>query len=478
MAHARSAVRHKLDKLTTANFELVHYVDPMGRPHALEAGAIPTITWPDGRWCYPANVYMLELARSGKSRRNRGGTLHTYATELSHLIWFCFNNGTDFIDLTDNQFRLFVNGLIAERSPRAPLAPVREPKTVRAIAHVCLDFLATVGRLYGLSAFIGPTGNIRAERVASRGRGNRGASTRQMSATTWSHHALPTPSPERTRQPISGATISAMREAAVSLNSDAYLKKRRLLLLRLLEITGGRRAEIAELSVSSVEAASTASRPMLELITVKGGPHRAGRTRFVPISQHDAQLLQEFAKFYRRPLVTKIRGKGNDDGCLLVSATTGQGLRANTITQEIALLRSTANIETQACAHMFRHRYITKMFVALLEQYQAQNIDDFRKVLYSEEELLHKVREWTGHVSLSSLERYLHLAVDEFTASSKIVDAAQAQLALGSFQTTLAELRHEIRDPSCAEGVATALGNLIENMLREFGAGMGSISKR
>ena len=67
---------------------------------------IPMLSWPDGRWCLPANIYMLELYHRGLSRKNHGGTLLTYAANITHLLRYCFDNQIDFPDLTDNQFAL------------------------------------------------------------------------------------------------------------------------------------------------------------------------------------------------------------------------------------------------------------------------------------------------------------------------------------------------------------------------------------
>lgn len=451
--------REKLYHLTTSSFALVHHVDARHRPHPLPAADVPTLTWPDGRWCVPANKFMIELCRNARSRRNRGGTLHTYATQISHLIRFCYDNQTDLIDLTDNQFTLFVRGLAAQRQD-APHGPsVRDSNTVRAIAHRCLEFLDCVGRFYGEQSFVGEAGCIRAEKVEVTS-GFRQNGRQASPVVTWHHHSLPTPEPQRKRLPVSEAAISELRMAVVKIPCSSFVRKRRFTLLRLLEITGGRRSEIRELTVASVLQAAAMACPMLRLITVKGRGRNKDRTREIPISRHDAMLLKEFAEKNRRPVIRKTCGLERDDGFLLVNEKTGKQLEANTVTQEIWLLRRGAGISYELCAHMFRHRYCTKLMIALIQQHEARNQDEFRRLLLSSEELKQKVCQWTGHSDTASLERYLHLAFEELTGASEIVDAAQLRSKVESLRATLQQVRLEGADATIDAVLAEFLSDL------------------
>jgi len=85
-------------------------------------------------------------------------------------------------------------------------------------------------------------------------------------------------------------------------------------------------------------------------------------------------------------------------------------------------LRDLAGIEQQTCAHMFRHRFITNMFIKLIEQYDLENKDSFRNALMDLETLKVHIKEISGHKNISSLEHYIHLAKSELTNIDKVLN--------------------------------------------------------
>lgn len=430
----------KLYSLTSPNFNLLSHVSHDGIPYPLDSGSVPTLWWPDGRWCYPANLYMAALVRKAFSRRNRGGTLHTYATQLSHLLRFCFYNNTDFIELTDNKFTLFARGLAGGNEGKRE----RNQNSARAICAVALDFLEFVGNLYGKSDFVSKGGTIRANRVSHQSRVKR---SRNYFYFSWVHPAIPSPAPVQERLPVAKASISLLRKAAIESSTSMFIRKRRLMMLLLLEITGGRRGELAELTLDSVINASKMEKPMLELVTLKGRGAHKNRVRVVPIAKHDVHLLEDYLELYRNPLVRRRLGKSTGDGRFLVSETTGRGLQANTISQELWDLRHLAGISGPACAHMFRHRFCTKLFVDLMEQHRTANKDEFKKYFLSNEDLKQKVCEWTGHRNINSLDRYLHLAFEETRRRDFAIDAVVIAKKLESFISLLEDHKLESTNP-------------------------------
>jgi len=418
------------------------------------------LAWPNGKWCLLANIYLLELYARGLSRKNRGGTLLTYAANISHLIRFCYNNKTDFIDLTDNQFTFFINGLISERSGVSPERLARTANSVIAIGRNCLEFLASVGRTYTDDGFIGSNGRIRAEqkefniRQESQPKG-KGKLVRKF----WHHRAFPTPDAKNKRLPISTDVINRLREAVASVSNSIYLRKRRYVMLKLLEITGGRRIEISELTVESVYQAAKMSEPMLKLITAK---KHEEKFRYIPISRHDVIFLLEFIEKNRRRIIRTTCGYKLDDGYVLVSETTGKKLQPNTITQEISALALAAGIKEKSCPHMFRHRFITKLFVALIEQHEFENADNFRRALLDTESIKQKIQEWTGHTNMSSLDVYINLAFEEVANFQKTYDIIKAQRSIDSFKETLKQLQEELRVGSSPAEISDRLQSLIE----------------
>ena len=260
----------KLYHLTSPNFRLPFHIDKDRQVMTTPAQDIPMLSWPDGRWCLPANVYMLELYDRGLSRKNHGGTLLTYAANISHLLRYCYDNKTDFPDLTYNQFAFFIKTLQGERRAKEPELYARDANSVIAIGRNCLDFLASAGRLYQDGELIGPKGRIRAEQkefeIRTEGaRNGKGTLMRKY----WHHRSFPTPDPKNKRLPISSGMVDQLRRSVESASGSMYQRKRRYAMLKLLEMTGGRRSEIAALTVESVYEASRMQEAALKLMTAK-----------------------------------------------------------------------------------------------------------------------------------------------------------------------------------------------------------------
>lgn len=454
--------KKKLYELTANEFVLPFYVDLERRNVTTSAADnIPMLHWPNGRWCTAANVYMLELYERGLSRKSGGGTLLTYATNISHLIRFCFYNNKELIDLTDNDFTFFIKTLQGERRARHSESLARDSNSAIAIGRNCIEFLMCVGRFYADNNFIGPKGRIIVQQrevdLNVQGRHSR----RRLRKKYWHHRSFPTPDPKKHRLPISTKNVDKLREVVLPASSSIYLRKRRYVTLKLLEVTGGRRYELSKLTVTSVAEAARMAEPALKLITIKNGG-AAEESRFLPIARHDLQFLLEFIDKNRRRIIRKTCGLENDDGFLLVSETTGHGLRANTITQEISILCKHAKISEKACPHMFRHRFITKLFVALIEQHNIENVDEFRKALLDTEELKQIVQEWTGHRDIKSLERYIHLAFRDAAGFSRTYNVVSVARAVESFKATLTQLNQEIRSGASPSETALQLERLIE----------------
>lgn len=455
----------KLYTFTSSDFEVYSHMTPNGDIVTTPADNIPMLRWPDNRWCWPANMYMSELYEHGLSRKDEGSTLKTYATQLSHLIRYCFSNRVDFLELTDDQFTFFIKSLQGERRPRDS-ALVREADTVISIGRTCLDFLKSVAHNHGLNNFIGPKGQIMAEQRQYQLTGDR-CYSKKIIRNYWHHRSFPTPDPKKRRLPIDSGTITKLQDAVLPASSSIFLRKRRYVMLRLLEITGARRAEVAALGIESVLDAAKQEYPMLKLVTRKKGGNRE-YVRLVPILHHDVQFLLEFIEKNRRFVVKRTCGVTHDDGYVLVSETTGKRLRPNTITQEIRILRLQASVTAKACAHMFRHRYITKLFVALIEQHNLENEDEFRKGLLDNEQLKQQIREYTGHTQLSSLDHYIHIAFSEITNFSKTINVVNAKSLIESLASSLRQIQTELKQDLSASEASVQIERFLLSALADL----------
>lgn len=454
----------KLYHLTSSVFRLPFGVDRNSHVLSVKADNIPLLCWPDGRPCTEGNLYLLYCFERGLSRKEDGGTLTQYAKLLSHLIRFCFNNNYSFIDLTDTRFSLFIRTLQGEMDPRKPGQRKRQGAHVANIGRICLGFLGYVGELYLDASFIGATGTIRAEtkeiKLVNHGK--------QIVRTYWYHHSFPNPEPQTRRLPINSNNIAKLIEVIPHVSRTTYQRRRRFILVKLLEITGARRIEVANIRIEDIyNARQMKQEPVLKVFTAKR-PGGREEYRYLPISKTDLELIVNFIEKFRRRIIKQTVGTKDDLGYLLISETSGQRLATETLTNELLLLAKAAKIEEQACAHMFRHRFITKLFVALIEQHEYENGDDFRRALLDGETLKRKVQEYTGHTSISSLEPYIHLAFEEVANFGTSLDLIKARLAIESLQSNLKDVVFELGQGRSPSELSLLLSYYVNTTLEEL----------
>jgi integrase len=226
-----------------------------------------------------------------------------------------------------------------------------------------------------------------------------------------------------------------MRNVVHVVSKNKQQRARRRAMLLLLEITGARRGEVASISVAAIRQAAQMKRPMLEVATLKRR-QETPPVRYIPVSNADMVAMLEYVEVYRNAVVRK-KWRGADHGLVLVSSRSGAPLCDSTITAEVKLLAKAAGIKQNVCPHMFRHRYITKLFVEMISRHQIENADEFRRALLSTESLKQRMLEWTGHTSILSLNTYISLAFDELSSYRKTLSHVQAGTAVESFLRVL-----------------------------------------
>jgi len=376
-----------------------------------DGSGLPFINWPDGSPCSVANLYMLSLLNrpgrngtQGLSRRgDGGGTIGDYASKISPLIRYAFRTDTNFIDFNDGHFTEFIREMRTEGSPENPNARARTETTLLEIGRACIDFLQFVGRLYGDLNFVAEGGTIRVEEKQLINTGRNGQAVKK---TYLHHHSLPhTGRRKHNRSPITEADIQKLRNAVNIIGSTRNVQLRRNLMLSLYEHTGARRGEIGELRVEDIKNALRLKKPMLRMITLK---NRVSEERYIPISRAVLTEANKYIQMARAKSLRKYGGK--DHGFLFVQELTGKPLHYETFSKEIAMLREHAGIEHQVCGHMFRHAFITNLFVLLIKRHRFKNQDDFRNAFLNTAQFMTDVMMWTGHRSAASVERYINLA--------------------------------------------------------------------
>lgn len=426
-----------------------HY--SLGKISTRDGTHMPHVVWPSGTPCMLANLYMLSLrnrkgrgGRQGLSRRGRkGGTMGDYAAKISQLIRFCYQNNWDFIDLTDDKFTLFTSFLRSERAPKNGEIRKKTEITITAVGRVCLDFLSYVGNFYGDASFVSEHGTIRATKksyaVATGSDGN------EIRGDYWHHHSFSDGDRLKKRNPIRAENVQRLRDAVDSKGSSRFVQSRQHCHLSVLEQVGPRRGEIADLRVRDVLKASNMEHPMLKLINLKQGDNEY---RTVPVTHMLLAELMKHIRIYRSKVIKKKLGKAKDHDFFFVSETSGRPLADDTFTTEVSQLRKVACIEEKACQHMFRHAFITNLFVLLRERHEFENSDDFRKALLSNEKFKREVMQWTGHKSAASLDHYIDFAFAKVAGYAKTVSSVHLVRAIEIFDKMLSQLTEKLQSGS------------------------------
>ncbi|MBV5595306.1 site-specific integrase [Pseudomonas aeruginosa] len=405
-------------------------------PIEISAENIPMLTWPDGSWCFWANAYMINLFNRGLSRQGKGGTLGAYASNLTHLIRFCYQNKLDFTDLDDNYFSLFIRSLSSYRGDPAKEERTRDNNSIISIGRTCLDLLKYISQVTDETELISKTGKISVDenKYIIRGR---------VIKSSFHHRSFPLPSAFKKRSPISDSNLHRLIEACFY-SSSIFLRHRRLVMLKLLDITGCRRSELVRITVHDIYLARKSEHNSLKIPTVKQGGNSLGY-RHIPLAAHDLDFIVDFIEKHRSKVLRKIEKSRRGIDTVLISETTGQALSPNTITQEIFLLSQYAKLEERISPHLFRHRFITSLFIELVKRHQTENSDSFRSLLLSSETLKKKIQEWTGHKNPESLDVYIDLAFESISNSRSIIDNALRSKRIISLQDSIYLITQDIR---------------------------------
>lgn len=463
--------KKKLYNLLPEGFELPNYINFDNKVIPLDAGNTPFMYWPDGIPCIEANHYMIVLLHKGFSRRNRGGTLATYAKNISSLIRFCHQNNWNFTDLDNNSFTIFINGLLA-RNALGQL--VRTSNQVLVIGRACIDFFRVVQYLHGMNSFIGEKGcAITVEEHEFKiSLGNGKFKTRWV----WSHDSFPSQSPKRTNHPISNEVVDKLKTEGGRI-ADKSRKARTELMIACFEQTGGRRGEVADIRVKDIKEANQqkGSAPMLKILTLKKGKLKESY-RLVPVPRAFLQQAMKYIQRHRRRVIRNTIGFGKDHGFLLISHTKGTRLTDDTLTTQVSNLANAAGVGNfPSHWHLFRHAYITQKLKAIILQHNIANKDQFRKSLLNTEAFKQQLQQWTGHSDLSSLDPYIDLAFAELSNMAKSYSAVNLGAAVGLVKDRLNSLKADIKAGNTTSSeLMTELEELINGFQEDIEAARDS----
>ena len=407
-------------KRASEGFTLVSYFSAENGIVTFPAPRFPVMSWPDGSWCLEANLYLERLHKKRRALADRpDGSVLTYAGHLNHFLRFCFEHKIPFTEISNDEFTEFVDQLVEERTPENDETNARQLPGVRAIGTTTLSFIDFCGRLYGLGNLIGIDGQI----LGSPAKGPTARcrkSEREFEIRHFNHSSFPGKGPLKRRRPIDTSSLERLREAAFSTGCE-YIQKRRSVMLRLLEILGGRREEIGRLRVEALLDSLGGPNPKIILPWLAKKRGVTG-TRTVDVSLSDAEHIISFI-LYDRPQVLRSNSRvARETGALFLDKRRGTPIRHETLSKEFRNLVAIAGLEERACMHMMRHRFVTnlvKSYLHVLSQ-QLQDPVELKHAVISYESILKMAREDMGLASAKTLRIYIDEAYEEFAAESDI----------------------------------------------------------
>lgn len=238
------------------------------------------------------------------------------------------------------------------------------------------------------------------------------------------HRALLPEADKITRNPIYKNDIDLIYQNINQLYSSKFTQERVKVLLMLLEHTGARIGEVSLIKTSDITDAIQNEKGLLKLKTLK---KRKNYERFVPVGKEILKQINMFIKIYRAKIIRKKLIKEKDHGYLFINEKTGQRISTNSLSNDFNRITRELKLDNKICAHMFRHRFITNVFINLIKQYDVENKQGLRNALLDLNTLKAHVQELTGHKNIKSLDTYIHLAKSELANMPEILNKLEIQ---------------------------------------------------
>ncbi len=407
------------------NIEIIDYFS-QNKVQLKSKEVFPFVNLPNGNPCLIGNLYLLNLEEKNRSIHS----IKQYASNINYLIAFCYKKKIDFLKLTEGVFMNFTCELRSENDSKNPLKRMRNSNTLNNIIRTNLDFLNFIGNFNDKPNFV--FDNIGAK--TNKKNFNIKDGEYSIEINGWVHRSLEAPTPRKTRNPIGKENIDKLYEAVVAKSLSKFLQQRRIVMLRLLEATGARAGEIALIKVNDILEAIE-NDGFMKMATLKR--KNQNTFRYVQVDLSDLNLIKNYINLYRKKIIKNTIGLAKDQGYLFINEYNGEKAFDTVISNDISVLRKVAGIEEQTCAHMFRHRFITKQFVNLIKQYKYENQDEFRKALLDTNTLKQKIQQMTGHKNLNSLDTYIDLAFNEVFNTKTVLNKISVANAYESFDSQL-----------------------------------------
>lgn len=361
----------------------------------------PFVVNNEGTPITPINMYLTCHLNTNKSQ----STIKRNAHCLNILVKYCETNKKSLSDFDDNDLVKISYDLKKEKN-----GIIRNNTTINNILSSIISFYDFFG-----SMFLNNEDYIKnildVEDVLKNGK------------ITRKHRALLPNSEKTTKNPIYKADIDLIYQNIDKIYTSKFTQERTKVLLMLLEHTGARIGELALLKTYDVLEAMQNDKGMLKLKTLKRRKHIE---RVIPVSKQILKQVSMFVKIQRNKIIRK-KAKIKDEGFLFISEKTGKQINANSLGNDFNKITKKLKLKNNICAHMFRHRFITNMFINLIKQYDVENKQGLKNALLDLNTLKAHVQELTGHKNIDSLDTYIHLAKSELANMPEILNKLDIQ---------------------------------------------------
>jgi site-specific recombinase XerD len=363
----------------------------------------PFIKSKDGVSIVPVNMYLT----SHLNTNNSESTIKRRAHCLNILVNYCENNKIDLKNFSEDNLIDLSYKLQIEKDTNGDL---RNNTTINNILLNIISFYDFFGNMFLNNNYTKDILNV--EEVLFNNKIVR------------KHRVLLPESDKTTRNPIYKNDIDLIYQNINQLYSSKFTQERVKVLLMLLEHTGARIGEVSLVKVSDIADALQNEKGLLKLKTLK---KRKNSERFVPVGKEVLKQINMFIKIYRSKIIRKKLIKEKDHGFLFVNEKTGKKINTNSLSNDFNRITKELKLDNKICAHMFRHRFITNVFINLIKQYDVENKQGLRNALLDLNTLKAHVQELTGHKNIKSLDTYIHLAKSELANMPEILNKLEIQ---------------------------------------------------
>jgi integrase len=428
--------------------------------------ALLSFYWPSGEPCVPAEMFLLYRAGTLKSETSRGGSLRVEASNLTHIVRFCFERSRRIQDISRDDFSEFTDQLIEDQGTRHDGRPARGFNTVRTIIATTVSFLRWFQEEFAIDDKLVGTAVEKArvrliEKMSTHFSGKKIITLEYIDTPPLGPQAAKAPMPNRhikkiwqavhdTRPPGTDlSTVGAPTKSLRDLRAN-YLYRRRIAVLILAEETGLRPGELSLMTCADNQ--NVLEERMLRIPTLKRREPIL-MVRSLPCSLELCFALAEMEDC-KDALLAALpgtrRAAAAEHGLLFVNAI-GSPLAAATLEREFARIVRSAGISKpdKACLSMFRHRFLTRRCAYYIREFQLPQIAGGTDITATDNAtILGRLIELTGQKSLRSVKHYISLGFKELGIFDDVDETIELDRDLHALSHALRRLRddHTILD--------------------------------